>query len=128
MSTTGRWIVALIAAVLTAAALGYWIGQRDSSDEMPVGDQAESSPATEGKRKVLYWRDPMVPGAKFDKPGKSPFMDMQLVPVYADEVQGGAVRVDSGVAQNLGIRLAKWSAGRVMLSSRPSAVSCSTSD
>ncbi len=38
---------------------------------------------TTGK-KVLYWHDPMVPGQKFDKPGKSPFMDMQLVPVYAD--------------------------------------------
>ncbi|UUZ51884.1 hypothetical protein LP420_38305 [Massilia sp. B-10] len=25
----------------------------------------------------------MVPGQRFDKPGKSPFMDMQLVPVYA---------------------------------------------
>ena len=33
--------------------------------------------------RVLYWHDPMVPGQKFDKPGKSPFMDMQLVPVYA---------------------------------------------
>src|SRR5438876_9464220 len=39
-------------------------------------------PAT-GK-KILYWHDPMVPGQKFDKPGKSPFMDMQLVPVYAE--------------------------------------------
>src|ERR1700682_4180828 len=37
---------------------------------------------TTGK-KVLYWHDPMVPGQKFDKPGKSPFMDMQLVPAYA---------------------------------------------
>ena len=31
-----------------------------------------------GERKVLYWHDPMVPGQRFDKPGKSPFMDMQL--------------------------------------------------
>jgi hypothetical protein len=29
----------------------------------------------------------MVPGARFDKPGKSPFMDMPLVPVY-DDAQG----------------------------------------
>jgi membrane fusion protein, copper/silver efflux system len=36
-------------------------------------------------RKVLYWYDPMVPGSKFDRPGKSPFMDMELVPKYADE-------------------------------------------
>ena len=45
-------------------------------------------------RRVLYWHDPMVPGQKFDKPGKSPFMDMQLVPVYADEgVDEGTVKV-----------------------------------
>ena len=34
---------------------------------------------------MLYWYDPMVPTQKFDKPGKSPFMDMQLVAKYADE-------------------------------------------
>ncbi|MDR7232617.1 hypothetical protein J2X45_003726 [Caulobacter sp. BE264] len=27
-------------------------------------------------RKILYWYDPMVPAQRFDKPGKSPFMDM----------------------------------------------------
>jgi len=65
---------------------------------------AASAPGTE--RKVLYWHDPMVPGQRFDKPGKSPFMDMQLVPVYADEAQGPGVSVNPGVAQNLGIRTA----------------------
>ena len=43
-------------------------------------------PATGSK--VLYYHDPMVPGNKFDSPAKSPFMDMMLVPVYADS--GGA--------------------------------------
>jgi len=47
---------------------------------------ASMTPAAEiGGRKVLYWYDPMVPGSRFDKPGKSPFMDMQLVPKYAGE-------------------------------------------
>ncbi|MFP1483081.1 heavy metal-binding domain-containing protein [Escherichia coli] len=27
----------------------------------------------------------MYPNTRFDKPGKSPFMDMDLVPKYADE-------------------------------------------
>src|SRR3546814_13643529 len=39
----------------------------------------------QGEREVLYWYDPMRPERHFDKPGKSPFMDMQLVPKYADE-------------------------------------------
>ena len=32
-------------------------------------------------KKILYHHDPVVPGNKFDKPAKSPFMDMMLVPV-----------------------------------------------
>src|SRR5258707_1695400 len=54
----------------------------------------------------------MVPGQKFDKPGKSPFMDMQLVPVYAD---GGGdeagVTISSRVQQNLGVRTAEVKQG-----------------
>jgi multidrug efflux pump subunit AcrA (membrane-fusion protein) len=47
---------------------------------------ASSTPvAGIGGRKVLYWYDPMAPGSHFDKPGKSPFMDMELIPKYADE-------------------------------------------
>jgi Cu(I)/Ag(I) efflux system membrane fusion protein len=33
---------------------------------------------------ILYWYDPMKPDQHFDKPGKSPFMDMELQPKYAD--------------------------------------------
>jgi Cu(I)/Ag(I) efflux system membrane fusion protein/cobalt-zinc-cadmium efflux system membrane fusion protein len=40
-------------------------------------------------KKVLYWTDPMIPGYKADKPGKSP-MGMELVPVYEEEGATGA--------------------------------------
>eukprot|EP01034_Spumella_vulgaris_P011428 gene11428-14542_t len=57
---------------------------------------------------VKYWYDPMVPDQKFDKPGKSPFMDMQLEPKYANIVSGGegagedgGVAISSQTAQNL---------------------------
>jgi membrane fusion protein, copper/silver efflux system len=60
-----------------------------------------------------YWYDPMHPGVHFDKPGKSPFMEMQLVPKYPDgaSLDGGrsqtsVVVLDSRVVQNLGVRLA----------------------
>src|SRR5262249_21648134 len=63
-------------------------------------------------KKVLYWHDPMVPGQKFDKPGKSPFMDMQLVPVYAGaEGDEGKVTISPRVQQNLGVRTAEVVAG-----------------
>lgn len=44
---------------------------------------AEAKAGAPGKR-VLYWTDPMLPGYKADKPGKSP-MGMDLVPVYAED-------------------------------------------
>jgi len=63
-------------------------------------------PAT-GKR-ILYYHDPMVPGKRFDKPGKSPFMDMMLVPAYADgDTDTGKVTVSPRVQQNLGVRTAE---------------------
>jgi len=74
--------------------------------DSPAIQAGDVDPST-GKR-VLYWHDPMVPGQKFDKPGKSPFMDMQLVPVYADDAPGaGGVTIDPRLQQNLGIRTAK---------------------
>ena len=58
-------------------------------------------------RKILYYQDPMVPGNKFDKPAKSPFMDMMLVPVYADsDSDQGKVTVSPRIQQNLGVRTA----------------------
>ena len=74
-------------------------------------------------RKVLYYHDPMVPGNKFDKPAKSPFMDMMLVPVYADGdggSDGGKVTISPRIQQNLGVRTAEVTEG--VLSPQVSAV------
>ncbi len=38
-------------------------------------------------RKILYWTDPMIPGYKSDKPGKSP-MGMDLIAVYEENGTG----------------------------------------
>ena len=72
-------------------------------------------------RKILYYRDPMVPGNRFDKPGKSPFMDMMLSPVYADaDGDTGGVTVSPRMRQNLGLRTAEVTEG--MLATQLSAV------
>lgn len=57
---------------------------------------------------VQYYHDPMVPGRKFDSPGKSPFMDMMLVPAYtgADAADNSSVKISPRIQQNLGIRTA----------------------
>jgi Cu(I)/Ag(I) efflux system membrane fusion protein len=100
-------------AALSAATLlliGYKLGQPTTSMDMKADASMPKNGASvdpKTGRKILYWHDPMVPGHRFDKPGKSPFMDMQLVPVYADEgLQDGGIKINPSVQQNLGIRLA----------------------
>ncbi|MCW9583504.1 efflux RND transporter periplasmic adaptor subunit [Klebsiella pasteurii] len=90
-------------AIALAAASGYWLGSRNAPTLSADGAKTETG------RKVLYWYDPMAPGTRFDKPGKSPFMDMDLVPRYADEGAGeeaGGVQISARQQQNLGVRTA----------------------
>lgn len=97
--------IALVAAALIAAA-GFYAGRHSSDRTRPTAESTGAASSIGSDRKVLYWHDPMVPGQRFDKPGKSPFMDMQLVPVYADEAGDPGVKVSPTVQQNLGVRLA----------------------
>jgi len=96
-------IAAGVAALLVGAA-AFYAGRMTAPDVMP-GAATQTAPA-QGERKALYWHDPMVPGPRFDKPGKSPFMDMPLVAVYADEGGDSGVKVSAAIQQNLGIRTA----------------------
>jgi membrane fusion protein, copper/silver efflux system len=104
-----------ILLLLAAGAYGaYWIGMdrgMKMASPAPAAATQTAGEKSEG-RKVLYWHDPMVPGQKFDKPGKSPFMDMMLVPVYAGDARDeGSVAISSRVEQNLGIRTAEVTKG-----------------
>ncbi|HWS61182.1 MAG TPA: efflux RND transporter periplasmic adaptor subunit [Steroidobacteraceae bacterium] len=114
-------IALLVGLSIVIAAVGFVVMRHRAAMVVPESTGASSAPrggAPPAERKPQYWYDPMHPAQQFDKPGKSPFMDMQLVPKYA---QGGAVdssaaapgsiAVDSRVVQNLGIRLAKVEQG-----------------
>ena len=89
-------------------ALPQTIAQGEEATRRHIGagiKAGDVDPAT--GRKILYYHDPMVPGNKFDKPAKSPFMDMMLVPVYGgDEADQGKVSVSPRLQQNLGVRTA----------------------
>ena len=113
--------VAVLLALFTG--LGWFLGQKNSApmlEKMPenMAKTMPSKPISNGViqddsgKTVKYWYDPMVPDQKFDKPGKSPFMDMQLEPKYANvssNGEEGGVAISSQTAQNLGIRLEKVS-------------------
>ncbi|WP_049007679.1 efflux RND transporter periplasmic adaptor subunit, partial [Enterobacter cloacae] len=75
---------------------------------------SEKTENSASERKVLFWYDPMKPDVKFDKPGKSPFMDMDLVPKYADEnseKSSAGIRIDPTQVQNLGLKTQKVTRG-----------------
>jgi Cu(I)/Ag(I) efflux system membrane fusion protein len=109
-------LLGLMIASISAVG-GYWFAMRRTHTE-PTAPAQTSTPAAKSQpvtgRRVLYWHDPMSPGTKFDKPGKSPFMDMDLVPVYADEaVNDGKITINAHTAQNLGIRMAEVQEARL---------------
>ena len=95
--------------VLLCAASAFAAGVAATALWLPTRVPATTdAPAAGAARRVLYWYDPMVPGQHFDKPGKSPYMDMALVPRYADDdaPAPGALRIDPRLVQNLGVRSA----------------------
>jgi len=103
----------LVTAIGVAALVGvgysaYEVGTKHGASMASASTSAQAQPIAgqpgAGERKILYWHDPMVPGQRFDKPGKSPYMDMELAPVYADDAESPGVTVGSGMVQNLGLR------------------------
>ena len=103
--------VGCVALIGLGVVAGQWWSPHASTSAN--SSNAESPTAAVSTPKVLYWYDPMVPQHHFDKPGKSPFMDMELSPRYADENNARGERdalsgptIDPNQTQNLGVRLA----------------------
>jgi Cu(I)/Ag(I) efflux system membrane fusion protein len=113
--TNKKMLALLIAiAVVTGGYAAYRFGVRQGMKTTPVDDGAAAVAVGGAGKKPLYWHDPMVPGQKFDKPGKSPFMDMQLVPVYGGtDGDDGEVTISPRVQQNLGVRTVTVTTGKL---------------
>jgi hypothetical protein len=98
--------LAAVAIAVVAAGAGYFFGLRQAPAEpavqravTPSAASITTAPAEAAGRKVLYWHDPMVPGKRFDKPGKSPFME--LVPVMRMWAKCG--RRDAPASSRVGV-------------------------
>src|SRR5687768_4416989 len=105
--------LAAIIALAVAGYGGYRLAEHRQMSAAPEQGAASAAPGATDKQ-VLYWYDPMYPQSRFDKPGKSPFMDMQLVPKYAGEASDqGSVSISPTTVQNLGIRTAEVKRGSV---------------
>jgi Cu(I)/Ag(I) efflux system membrane fusion protein len=113
-----RRIVFAVSLLAVGVGLGWGVAHWRPAAQHPPAELAMQQPdaaaSSPGERKPLYWYDPMVPTQRFDKPGKSPFMDMQLVPRFADEAEASAgtetsaeLAVSNQARQALGLRLAR---------------------
>lgn len=118
-------MVTLIGSLGLSGFAGYWLGHQ-SNMSAPVKSAATVTLAPKpAEPKVLYWYDPMKPDQHFDKPGKSPYMDMDLVPKYAEAPannnestdpkaeQAMGVRIDPALTQNLGVRIVPVEQGQL---------------
>lgn len=63
-------IGSMIAGGIISAAGFTWVAKAE-----PPAEKTSTA-----ERKILFWYDPMYPNTRFDKPGKSPFMDMDRSP------------------------------------------------
>ncbi len=112
-----RWMIGLLLLVgLLEMACGRAKPAPATATPAPV------SVASAPGRKVLYWYDPMKPEVHFDRPGKSPFMDMELLPRYAEEEAPPEETVPPGLSvvriplerrQEIGVTTAKVEKRRV---------------
>ncbi len=106
-SSRARLAVAAATIALLAGVAGYGLARLQPG--------RTPAPSAKDQRAVLYWYDPMVPAQHFDKPGKSPFMDMQMVPKYAGEGSAAApgTVIDPAKTQNLGVRYVQVERGQL---------------
>lgn len=106
-----RSYAAAAAIALVSVGVGYGLSMLGQESGGKAGGGGAAAKA--GCEEVLYWYDPMVPNQHFDKPGKSPFMDMQLVAKCAggDGAGAGGVSIDPALVQNFGIRTAEAEIG-----------------
>lgn len=98
-------VIGGVAVIALAITLGYFAGHRSAAGSSAA--TANMAAQEDAEEEVLYWYDPMVPDQHFEKPGKSPFMDMMLVPRYASETNEAGVEISSALQQNLGVRTVK---------------------
>jgi membrane fusion protein, copper/silver efflux system len=110
-----RLLLGALILVAVSSMAGYWFARLGSPRESPANPRTVAAQ----ERRPLYWYDPMVPNQHFDRPGKSPYMDMQLVPRFADGVEPQAatsVRIDPSILQNLGVRTSRVERGPLVRS------------
>ena len=138
-------VAAALGATVGIAGVSWWLGMRQgmtmtaapavataaSADPaqwtIPQGEEATRRHLRDGLKagdvdpitglRIVNYHDPMVPGRNFDAPGKSPFMDMMLVPRFAQSNAAdiSSISVSPRMQQNLGVRTVEVVEGSLVM-------------
>jgi len=101
---TARRGLSTLVLILVALAVGWAMGRRSHpAPPMPRSTQAPRQ----------LWTCSMHPQVLQDHPGQCPICGMQLTPVATDAADGTAVHIDPVVVQNMGVRTAPVTRGRL---------------
>jgi Cu(I)/Ag(I) efflux system membrane fusion protein len=109
-------LVGLVLGVTGGLFLAGWPGFSLGHEPGSATEAAAVAVAAKSKEaapEILYWYDPMYPGTHFDQPGKSPFMDMDLIPRYAESAGGQGLVIDPVQVQNLGVKTTTATKGQL---------------
>ena len=100
-----------VAAVVVAAAAGYWLGGQQKVTNLKNEGETASAAKTEtaqvsGGKKLLYYRNPMGLPDTSPTPKKDS-MGMDYIPVYEgeDAEDGNSVKISTAKVQKLGVKV-----------------------
>ena len=95
-----RNMIIILLVLVTGIGIGLAFSHWSSTPELAAVTESAGA-----EREILYWKAPMDPNFRSDKPGKSP-MGMDLVPVYAADSDDdeSVVTISPQVVNNLGVR------------------------
>jgi RND family efflux transporter MFP subunit len=105
-------LMTLTAAPLLGSAPHYSLHNRGAAFFSPAQRAEAADQANPGEGKILYYKDPMHPWYRSDKPGIAPDCGMKLVPVYASNLPAGplpsgGVQISPARQQLMGITSAQ---------------------
>jgi Cu(I)/Ag(I) efflux system membrane fusion protein len=99
--------IAIIAFIAAAFLAGYGYGRWYANGPVPVSAKTT--------RQILYYRCPMHPSIRADRPGSAPCCNMAMLPVYAEDqaprLPTGAVPISAEQEQLIGLKFATAKAG-----------------
>ena len=111
-----RWVFAVVALLLVAAAASFFAPRLFSGDALKANEMAGEGDAS-GDVETQYWISGMHPWIIMPEPGQCPICGMDLVPLDPAKF-AGEIAINPVVVQNMGVRIAEVTEGPLIKTTR----------